>query len=101
MCATKVASSGSGDIRKALDICRAAVGHAMEQGSPVVAVKHMAATINKLMGSKHVATCVALPQAQQVMLCALMHVFGGQVQKDALLTKVHEGYRSFCKVADL
>jgi len=98
MCAAKVASSGSGDIRKALDICRAAVGHAMEHGSNVVAVKHMAATIGKLMGSKQVATCMALPQSQQVMVCALMHVFGGRVQSPLLLTKVHEGYRSFCKL---
>ena len=57
----------------------------------------MAGTIKKLMGSKHVATCLALPQAQQVMLCALVHVFGGQTQKDVPLGKVHEGYRAFCK----
>jgi len=97
MCATKVASSGCGDIRKALDICRAAVAHAMEDNADKVGLRHMAGTIKKLMGSKHVATCLALPQAQQVMLCALKHVFNGETQKDVPLIKLHEGYRAFCK----
>jgi cell division control protein 6 len=85
LCAGKVAGA-SGDARKALEICRAAVDQALGQlnmlpkdgpapdwaDKPAVRWEHMQIPVSRTFKSTGLATLAALPQQQQLLLCAMV-----------------------------
>ena len=84
-CAKKVAGA-SGDARKALEICRAAVDQALHEltklprdgpapgwaGEPAVRFVHMSASLSRTFKSPVLAILAALPQQQVLLLCAMV-----------------------------
>ena len=84
-CAKKVAGA-SGDARKALEICRAAVDKALAEltmlpkdgpapdwaDKPAVRFAHMSVSLSRTFKSPVLATLAALPQQQQLLLCAMV-----------------------------
>ncbi|CAN0928190.1 Cell division control protein 6 homolog [Linum grandiflorum] len=112
LCARRVAAA-SGDMRKALSVCRTAV-EVLEaelrdstcsmnpsclldmQEKSVVKVDHMAAALSKAFPSPLVDTIQSLPHHQQIILCSAVKFFRGG-KKDTVLGELNKSYVETCK----
>ncbi|XP_057954707.1 cell division control protein 6 homolog B isoform X2 [Malania oleifera] len=116
LCARKVASA-SGDMRKALCVCRSAIemleaelkeftGNVnLPSAAPefsakpeidIVRVDHMALALSKTYRSPTVDTIQSLPQHQQIILCSSVKLFRG-AKKDATMGELNKFYMDICK----
>ncbi|KAL2643065.1 hypothetical protein R1flu_010652 [Riccia fluitans] len=124
LCARKV-SAATGDMRKALHVCRSAVdiiesklrggskdldeesrsGAAElippkqklpQKKSSLVGLDIMAMALSRIFRSPVVETIQALPRHQQMVLCAAVHRFR-RAKKDATLGELNAAYVDFCK----
>ncbi|CAL1363584.1 unnamed protein product [Linum trigynum] len=108
LCARKVAAA-SGDMRKALSVCRSAV-EVLEaevrdstnnmdsdtQGNSVVKIDHMAAALSKAFRTPVIDTIQSLPQHQQIILCSAVKFFRGG-KKDTVVGELNKSYVETCK----
>ncbi|KAH7549918.1 hypothetical protein JRO89_XS13G0105100 [Xanthoceras sorbifolium] len=114
LCARKVAAE-SGDMRKALCVCRKAVemletelrdsaskinSTSVEKGSfdQQVRVDHMALTLSNTFKSPVIDTIQSLPQHQQIILCSAVKFFRGG-KKDTTVGELNKSYTDICKTA--
>ncbi|XP_058114913.1 cell division control protein 6 homolog B-like [Magnolia sinica] len=122
LCARKVAAA-SGDMRKALSVCRSAIemleadlrdlsaGKApsaqlvtpasellTKQEMDVVRVDHMALALSKTFKSVIVDTIQSLPQHQQILLCSAVKLFR-RAKKDTTIGELNKSYSDICKTA--
>ncbi|KAL5750471.1 hypothetical protein ACOSP7_025074 [Xanthoceras sorbifolium] len=124
LCARKVAAE-SGDMRKALCVCRKAVemletelrdsaskinSTSVEKGSfdqqvapalqfnSQVRVDHMALTLSNTFKSPVIDTIQSLPQHQQIILCSAVKFFRGG-KKDTTVGELNKSYTDICKTA--
>ncbi|GAB2274456.1 AAA ATPase [Dionaea muscipula] len=124
LCARKVAAA-SGDMRKALSICRCALeileaeakqtaisqylspedGSMDDQSDSVsyypkqtniVQVDHIALALSRTFGSPIVETVQSLPQHQQIFLCSTIKLFRGS-KKLAAMRELNKCYEDLCK----
>ncbi|EEF36739.1 cdc6, putative [Ricinus communis] len=113
LCARKVAAA-SGDMRKALCVCRSAVeileaelkestsnmnSFELEKELPdqqIVRIDHMAVALSKAYRSPVVDTIQSLPQHQQVILCSAVKFFRGG-KKDTTIGELNKSYADICK----
>ncbi|KAH7863452.1 hypothetical protein Vadar_017695 [Vaccinium darrowii] len=126
LCARKVAAA-SGDMRKALCVCRSAIdmleaelresvcnldlssaesgfhGHRtpdcdlIKQNGDIVRVDHMAIALSKTYRSPVVDTVRSLPQHQQIILCSAVKLFRGG-KKDTTIGELSKSYLDICKL---
>ncbi|CAF1924067.1 unnamed protein product [Brassica napus] len=106
LCARKVAAA-SGDMRKALSVCRSALqilesdirglpgpeSQGPTPADPVVRIDHMATALSKTFKSPVVDTIQSLPQHQQIIICSAAKAFRG-TKKDATIGEL---YLEICK----
>ncbi|OMO84287.1 hypothetical protein CCACVL1_10904 [Corchorus capsularis] len=117
LCARKVAAA-SGDMRKALCVCRSAVeileaelkeaasnlslasaeGELISQQTAPVRIDHMALALSKTFRSPIVDTIQSLPQHQQIILCSAVKFFRGG-KKDTTVGELSKSYTEICKSA--
>nr|VDD17132.1 unnamed protein product [Brassica rapa] len=109
LCARKVAAA-SGDMRKALSVCRSAIeileidirgspgpeSQGPTPDNPVVRMDHMAAALSKTFKSPVVDTIQTLPQHQQIIICSAAKAFRGS-KKDATIGELNKLYLEICK----
>ncbi|KAI4373411.1 hypothetical protein MLD38_011538 [Melastoma candidum] len=112
LCARKVSAS-SGDMRKALSICRIAIDileaellepqedsnsptEPLKMQDTIVRIDHMARALSRTFKSSVVDTIQLLPQHQQVILCSAVKLFRGR-KKDTTVGELYEAYRDVCK----
>uniref|UniRef100_A0A0D3BTR7 Cell division control protein n=1 Tax=Brassica oleracea var. oleracea TaxID=109376 RepID=A0A0D3BTR7_BRAOL len=109
LCARKV-SAASGDMRKALSVCRSALeiletevkGSTDEEPQiPVpedqmVKMDHMVAALAKTFKSPVVDTIQSLPQHQQIIVCSAAKAFRGS-KKDRTTAELNNLYMEICK----
>ncbi|EOA36881.1 hypothetical protein CARUB_v10008935mg [Capsella rubella] len=109
LCARKVAAA-SGDMRKALSVCRSALdileieisgstGQELQgptPDDPVVRMDHMANALSKTFRSPVVETIQSLPQHQQIIVCSAAKAFRGN-KKDATVGELNKLYLEICK----
>ncbi|CAH2038682.1 unnamed protein product [Thlaspi arvense] len=109
LCARKVAAA-SGDMRKALCVCRSALeileievrglsGPESQSPTPddqMVRMDHMAAALSKTFKSPVVETIQSLPQHQQIIVCSAAKAFRGS-KKDATVVELNKLYLEICK----
>nr|VDC80612.1 unnamed protein product [Brassica rapa] len=109
LCARKV-SAASGDMRKALSVCRSALeiletevkgSTDQEPQSPVtedqvVKMDHMVAALSKTFKSPVVDTIQSLPQHQQIIVCSAAKAFRGS-KKDRSIAELNKLYTEICK----
>lgn len=125
LCARKVAAA-SGDMRKALSVCRSAIeileaewresaskmnSASAEQGlfdqqavsafeffNSQVRVDHMAVALSNTFKSPIVDTIKSLPQHQQIILCSAVKSFRGG-KKDMTVGDLNKSYMNICKTS--
>jgi cell division control protein 6 len=109
ICARKV-SAASGDMRKALCVCRSALeileievrgSIDQEPKGPVpecqvVKMDHMIAALSKTFKSPIVDTIQSLPQHQQIIVCSAAKAFRGS-KKDRTIAELNKLYLEICK----
>ncbi|XP_010510455.1 PREDICTED: cell division control protein 6 homolog isoform X2 [Camelina sativa] len=109
ICARKV-SAASGDMRKALCVCRSALeileieargSIDQEPQGPVpecqvVKMDHMLAALSKTFKSPVVDTIQSLPQHQQIIVCSAAKAFRGS-KKDRTIAELNKLYLEICK----
>ncbi|WOK94826.1 cell division control protein [Canna indica] len=103
-CARKVAAA-SGDVRKALDICRNAIevleaelrGSTGKEEIEIVSFDHMNIAITKSFKSPMVDIIQSLPQHQQVILCSLVRLFRQCKRNATTLEELNRSYLEICK----
>uniref|UniRef100_A0A1J3FTV9 Cell division control protein n=2 Tax=Noccaea caerulescens TaxID=107243 RepID=A0A1J3FTV9_NOCCA len=102
ICARKV-SAASGDMRKALCVCRSAleileteVKGSTDQEDKVVKMDHMVAALSKTFKSPVVDTIQSLPQHQQIIVCSAAKAFRGS-KKDRTIAELNKLYLEICK----
>ncbi|CAN8315298.1 unnamed protein product [Cochlearia groenlandica] len=108
LCARKV-SAASGDMRKALCVCRSALeiletevkgSIDQELEGPVtedqVKIGHMVAALAKTFKSPVVDTIRSLPQHQQIIVCSAAKAFRGS-KKDRTIAELNKLYMEICK----
>ncbi|CAK9314559.1 unnamed protein product [Citrullus colocynthis] len=121
LCARKVAAV-SGDMRKALCVCRNAIellevelkasskelNHndacdaaappelVKRQESQIVRLDHMAVALSKTFKSPAVETIQSLPQHQQIILCSVVKLVRGG-KKDTTIRELNKSYVEICK----
>ncbi|CAI0556792.1 unnamed protein product [Linum tenue] len=113
LCARKVAAA-SGDMRKALSVCRSAVEvlEAEVRESTIrlrsnsslndllnplqVKIDHMAAALSKAFRTPVIDTIQSLPQHQQIILCSAVKFFRGG-KKDTIVGELNKSYVETCK----
>ncbi|VVB01841.1 unnamed protein product [Arabis nemorensis] len=109
LCARKV-SAASGDMRKALCVCRSALeiletevrgSTDQEPQGPVpedqlVKMDHMVAALSKTFKSPVVDTMQTLPQHQQIIVCSAAKAFRGS-KKDRTIAELNKLYLEICK----
>ncbi|CAA7038058.1 unnamed protein product [Microthlaspi erraticum] len=109
LCARKV-SAASGDMRKALCVCRSALeileievkgSTDQEPQSPVtedqvVKLDHMVFALSKTFKSPVVDTIQSLPQHQQIIVCSAAKAFRGS-KKDRTIAELNKLYLEICK----
>ncbi|XP_010487275.1 PREDICTED: cell division control protein 6 homolog B-like [Camelina sativa] len=109
LCARKVAAA-SGDMRKALCVCRSALEileieingstgqelHGPTSDDPVVRIDHMATALSKTFKSPVVETIQSLPQHQQIIVCSAAKAFRGS-KKDSTVGELNKLYLEICK----
>ncbi|ONM36344.1 cell division control protein 6 homolog isoform X1 [Zea mays] len=102
-CARKVAAA-SGDMRKALGVCRSAVEvlEARLHDFPdkelrIVTFDHMDIALSKAFKSAVVDSILCLPQHQQMVLCALANTFQHCKKKATTLGELNKSYIEICR----
>ncbi|PWA73453.1 cell division control 6 [Artemisia annua] len=104
LCARKVAAA-SGDMRKALGICRGAIemfetelreNTCTSNLSSMVRVDHMAIALSRAYKSPIVDTIQSLPQHQQIVLCSAVKLFR-RGKKDTTIGELNKYYIDLCK----
>ena len=117
LCAKKVAAA-TGDMRRALNICAAAVDlcareaneaaakteerdAASAESASLVKISHMARAISASFSSPVVDTMRGLPQHQQMVLCAAVRLFRNATQKEAALGVLNDKYTALCNEAGI
>ncbi|GJX21405.1 cell division control protein 6 homolog B-like protein [Tanacetum coccineum] len=104
LCARKV-SAASGDMRKALGICRGAIemletelreNACTSNLSSMVRVDHMAIALSRAYKSPIVDTIQSLPQHQQIVLCSAVKLFR-RGKKDTTIGELNKYYIDLCK----
>ncbi|XP_076910681.1 cell division control protein 6 homolog B-like [Bidens hawaiensis] len=104
LCARKVAAA-SGDMRKALGICRGAIEMLESELreslctstlTSMVRVDHMAIALSKAYKSPIVDTIQSLPQHQQIVLCSAVKRFR-RGKKDTTIGELYKFYIDICK----
>ncbi|XP_075519576.1 cell division control protein 6 homolog B-like isoform X1 [Primulina tabacum] len=125
LCAGRVAAA-SGDMRKALSICRSAIGMLEAEirdsinkslsstgknedqlmsadfnwlttrENNLVRIDHVASALSKTFKSPAVDTIQSLPQHQQLILCSLVKLFRAG-KKDTTVGELNKCYRDVCK----
>ncbi|KAK1412765.1 hypothetical protein QVD17_34263 [Tagetes erecta] len=104
LCARKVAAA-SGDMRKALAICRGAVelletelreSSCTSTLTSMVRVDHMAIALSRAYKSPIVDTIQCLPQHQQIILCSAVKLFR-KGKKDTTIGELNKFYIDICK----
>ncbi|CAL9234851.1 unnamed protein product [Arabidopsis halleri] len=109
ICARKV-SAASGDMRKALCVCRSAleileievrgsIDQEPQGPAPeglVVKMDHMIAALSKTFKSPVVDTIQSLPQHQQIIVCSAAKAFRGS-KKDSTIAELNKLYLEICK----
>ncbi|XP_024972728.1 cell division control protein 6 homolog [Cynara cardunculus var. scolymus] len=102
--ARKVAAA-SGDMRKALGICRGAIemletelreSACTSNLSAMVRVDHMAIALSRAYKSPIVDTIQSLPQHQQIILCSAVKLFR-RGKKDTTIGELNKSYIDVCK----
>eukprot|EP00164_Ancoracysta_twista_P013488 GFYU01021550.1.p2 GENE.GFYU01021550.1~~GFYU01021550.1.p2 ORF type:complete len:219 (+),score=50.98 GFYU01021550.1:1120-1776(+) len=113
LCARKV-SAMSGDIRKALSVCRKVlsvaadkqdqekenVGPAPAGDKWAIGMIDMGQVVNEVFGSPYIDIIRSLPTHQQLLLCAAAIHFQKN-EKEVLLPKLHSIYSRLCQQKDL
>lgn len=129
LCARKVAAA-SGDMRKALSVCRSAIemlesdikenesnldklsienGSSDQENVPatpvfqeidIVQIHHMAVALSKTYKSPVVETIQSLPQHQQIILCSAVKLFRER-KKESTVGELNKSYEAICKSAKL
>ena len=117
LCARKVAAA-TGDMRRALNICAAAVDlcareaneapaeaeerdAASAENASLVKISHMARAISASFSSPVVDTMRDLSLPQQMVLCAAVRLFRDAPRKEATLGELNETYKALCKEAEI
>nr|GEV92596.1 cell division control protein 6 homolog B-like [Tanacetum cinerariifolium] len=100
LCARKV-SAASGDMRKALGICRGAIEMLETElrenaCTSMVRVDHMAIALSRAYKSPIVDTIQSLPQHQQIVLCSAVKLFR-RGKKDTTIGELNKYYIDLCK----
>uniref|UniRef100_A0A0E0N557 Cdc6 C-terminal domain-containing protein n=1 Tax=Oryza rufipogon TaxID=4529 RepID=A0A0E0N557_ORYRU len=102
-CARKVAAA-SGDMRKALGVCRSAVEvfearlqESSDQEFGLVTFDHMDIALSKAFKSPVVDSILCLPQHQQMVLCALANTFHHCKKKATTLGELNKSYIEICR----
>ncbi|KAI3760417.1 hypothetical protein L1987_50812 [Smallanthus sonchifolius] len=104
LCARKVAAA-SGDMRKALGICRGAIemletelreSTCTSTLTSMVRVDHMAIALSRAYKSPIVDTIQSLPQHQQIVLCSAVKLFR-RGKKDTTIGELNKFYIDICK----
>uniref|UniRef100_A0A0D9V7Y3 Cdc6 C-terminal domain-containing protein n=1 Tax=Leersia perrieri TaxID=77586 RepID=A0A0D9V7Y3_9ORYZ len=102
-CARKVAAA-SGDMRKALGVCRSAVEvfetrlqESSDQEFGLVTFDHMDIALSKAFKSAVVDSILCLPQHQQMVLCALANTFNHCKKKATTLGELNKSYIEICR----
>ncbi|KAL6840213.1 hypothetical protein ACP4OV_030023 [Aristida adscensionis] len=102
-CARKVAAA-SGDMRKALGVCRSAVEvfeqrlhDSSDQELEIVTFDHMDIALSKAFKSAVVDSILCLPQHQQMVLCALANTFQHCKKKATNLGELNKSYIEICR----
>ncbi|KAI7979247.1 hypothetical protein LOK49_Contig434G00005 [Camellia lanceoleosa] len=106
LCARKVAAA-SGDMRKALCICRNAIEMLeaelrdsacnLDFYNLQVRVNHMAVALSKTYRSPILDTIQSLPQHQQIILCSAVKLFC-RGKKDTTIGELSKSYLDICKL---
>ncbi|XP_029124145.1 cell division control protein 6 homolog [Elaeis guineensis] len=107
-CARKVAAA-SGDMRRALGVCRSAVevleaqlrDATRNQDTDIVMFDHMDIALSKAFKSAVVDTIQALPQHQQVILCSLVKLFRQCKKNATTLGELNKSYLETCKSSQI
>ncbi|KAJ0902192.1 putative Cell division protein Cdc6/18 [Helianthus annuus] len=103
-CMQKVAAA-SGDMRKALGICRGAIemletelreSTCTSTLTSMVRVDHMAIALSRAYKSPIVDTIQSLPQHQQIVLCSVVKLFR-KGKKDTTIGELNKFYIDICK----
>ncbi|KAI8912477.1 hypothetical protein EDD86DRAFT_274184 [Gorgonomyces haynaldii] len=100
LAARKIADSG--DLRKALDVCRQAIEHAETEFqnktdvAPKVTVKHVLQATNAALGSQSIVRIRGL-QMQPKLVLLTLSMLTMRNSKDITFGKVQEAYLSVCK----
>ncbi|XP_073009880.1 cell division control protein 6 homolog [Typha latifolia] len=103
-CARKVAAA-SGDMRRALGVCRSAIevleaelrNASQEQEVDIVTFDHMDIALSKAFKSAVVDIILALPQHQQIILCATVKLFRHCKRKATTIGELNRSYSEICK----
>ncbi|XP_042459840.1 cell division control protein 6 homolog [Zingiber officinale] len=103
-CARKVAAT-SGDIRKALDICRCAIevleaelkGSVTNKETEKVSFHHIETAISRSFKSPVVDIIQSLPQHQQVILCSFVRLSQHCKKNATTLAELNRSYSEICK----
>ncbi|CAL5004444.1 unnamed protein product [Urochloa decumbens] len=101
-CARKVAAA-TGDMRKALGVCRSAVEvlearlQVSDEELGMVTFDHMDIALSKAFKSPVVDSILCLPQHQQMVLCALANTFQHCKKKASTLGELNKSYIEICR----
>jgi origin recognition complex subunit 1 len=87
LCARRVAAV-SGDVRKALHICRRACDLAREDGVDKVALKHIEAAVKQLFANPYVAAVQTLSHTAQLLLLAALQACEDLAEADVRVDEV-------------
>ncbi|KAI8015297.1 hypothetical protein LOK49_LG05G01407 [Camellia lanceoleosa] len=102
-------AAASGDMRKALCICRSAIEMLQAElresacnldfslAEKWVRVDHMAIALSKTYRSPIMDTVQSLPQHQQIILCSAVKLFRGG-KKDTTIGELSKSYLDICKL---
>ncbi|XVF19896.1 hypothetical protein REPUB_Repub11eG0151000 [Reevesia pubescens] len=97
LCARKVAAA-SGDMRKALCVCRSVFHSCCFCNLTTVRIDHMVLALSKTFRSPIVDNIQSLPQHQQITLCSAAKFFR-RGKKDTTVGELNKYYIDICKSA--
>uniref|UniRef100_M8B725 Cell division control protein n=1 Tax=Aegilops tauschii TaxID=37682 RepID=M8B725_AEGTA len=100
----KKVAAATGDMRKALGVCRSAVEifesglqDSSDKGAGVVTFDHMDIALSKVFKPAVVNNILCLPQHQQMVLCALANTFQHSRKKATTLGELNKSYIEICR----
>ncbi|RKP09949.1 P-loop containing nucleoside triphosphate hydrolase protein [Thamnocephalis sphaerospora] len=122
LCARKVASA-TGDLRKAMDVCKQAVEFAEQEGGvkarraessplapltvqqtpnttaarPAVNITHVLKVLSGVFGSASVQTMRGLGIQQKLVLCAFFRMLETDRRRDVCIGQLHDAYFALCQ----